>query len=472
MRRLNWQHLMRPSSLLALTIESHQVVAAQVKRENGGSRLVKSLTISLTPESIVGDPEQAGLTLGSALREAGIPDTRSVVCVPPSWALTASADLPDLDKEELAGYLELRAEQEFPLPPAELHLSHSIFERGADRHATLAALPGKRLQAVQRALEVAGYRPISISLGLDACLEGNRSSGGLNFIANGKHVDVVVCAGGGVAGLRSLTGSPRPLGDGVQLDESTLDREVRITLGRLPEDLRSQLHEARFLGPPEPAGALRDAIAQPLQRLGIRPRAPGEGTGHGMGAPRSGAAVAAVRRFLQGQPVTFEFIPPQVSRLRRLSNRLPVRGHRAALLLVAAVVVLTLAVLAGRGQYERHLSRKWASMEETVSELDGIKEQIRHFRPWFDRTAPSLSILETLTTAFPETGDVWVRTVEIEQNDLVTCTGFAGNQSAFMETRDRLLALDSIEDLQLEQQRGHDPIQFEFSFRWQGGRHE
>ncbi len=45
-------------------------------------------------------------------------------------------------------------------------------------------------------------------------------------------------------------------------------------------------------------------------------------------------------------------------------------------------------------------------MADRVTEVEAIQEQVKQFRPWFDTSVPSLTILQILTEAFPEEGSI------------------------------------------------------------------
>jgi len=105
---------------------------------------------------VVANPERAGQELAAALTAAGIAEKRCVVCVPPGWALTTSTEVPSVGAEDLRGYLELRAEREFPVAAADLRVAHCAYALpDGSRRATLAAIPAKRMEAVSQMLETA-----------------------------------------------------------------------------------------------------------------------------------------------------------------------------------------------------------------------------------------------------------------------------------------------------------------------------
>ena len=105
-------------------------------------------------------------------------------------------------------------------------------------------------------------------------------------------------------------------------------------------------------------------------------------------------------------------------------------------------------------------------MATRVRDLEEIQQRIRRYRPWFDTTPRSLVILRRLTEAFPETGEVTAKTVEIRASGLVSCSGTATDNTALLQTLERLRAVPSIADVQVDQVRGRSPMQFTFNFRW------
>src|ERR1700677_2609041 len=157
-----------PDAAVALTLESDRLAATLVSQENGGKEL---FPLPIGADAIVSDPEKAGKELAAPLSAAGIRQKRCVVCVPPGWALTAPADLPEIAAEDLRSFLELRAEREFPISADELRIAHSPYALpDGKRRTTIAAIPSKRMEAVEKMLSVAGCRAVSVSLALDECL--------------------------------------------------------------------------------------------------------------------------------------------------------------------------------------------------------------------------------------------------------------------------------------------------------------
>ena len=452
---------LRKKTVLAVTIESGRIAVDFLRDEGQGGQVGQSFALPIDAETLVAAPENAGLQLAAQLEVLAIRERRAVVCVPASWALTTTAEMPEVSAEDLRDYLELRAEREFPIPVADLRLASCAYRLpDGKQRATLAAIPAKRMAAVERMLTAAGCKAVSISLGLDECVPTAGQPTALHFVANGNHVDVVIAAGGGIAAVRSL---PAPVGtDAAAFDAVGFSREVRITLGQLPGEMRQELHEASFRGTPATAETLCLEVRQHLRRLGIDSRLR---TGVAHPQAHLAAGIASARRYLRNEPVAFEFVPPRVDRWQTWQRRFDGRRRRWLLAGLAGLVVLTVLTYIIRGRIESRLEAEWGGMRDRVTELEKLQQGIRQFRPWFEPVPRDLQVIENLAAAFPETGEVWAKSIQLGENNKVSCSGFARNQAAWLGFLDRLRKRKDVSGLQVQQVRGDNPIQFSINYK-------
>lgn len=442
---------LQTAQALGVTLEPGRLTVDLVRRDETGVRTVRSFALPIALEALLANPEAAGAELATQLLAGNIRERRCAVCVPPGWALTAPTDVPEMSAEDLRSYLELRAERDFPIAPSELRLAHCPFQLpDGKRAATLAGAPVKKLAAVERLLAKAGCRAVSISLGLDRCLAAGGSGGALHFLAGPDAVDLVTVSGGGVAALRTL---------GAREDAAALFPEVRISLGRLPEAVRAGIRSAKFEGGVEAAGRLFAGLQAPLQRAGIASALVPEEA-----ASRAGALAA--ERWLRQAPAAFEFVAPKVNAWRQKVRRFD--SGRRRWLIGAAVALVLLPVLAFlvRSSLESGLNDQWDAMRGNVAELESIQQKIRRFRPWFDQTPTSVAILESLAAAFPDAGEVWAKSIEIDDDAKVTCAGFARNPAALTNMREALRRRPGVSGLQVQQVRGENPVGFTLVYKW------
>ena len=453
----------KPQAALALTVESNRIAVDFVRRENNELRIVESTSVAFGADDVLRGPEKVGQALAMALETAGIKERRCVVCVPPGWALSATTDLPEVSGEDLRGYLELRAEREFSISTSELRLAHCTYHLpDGNQRVTLAAIATKRLDSLTKMLEAAGCRAVSVSLGLERCLRQPEPA--VYFLADGDHVDVVVTAGSGVAVLRSLSGVMPP--EGASFDSARFGREIRITLGRLPDTMRKQVRQAFFQGPRPSAQLLCRELREPLTRLGIdSPDC--NSTAVGSSAETANVAVAAAKSHLQDHPLPFEFVVPEEHRIEAMLRRYNTKRYRTIGGVAAALIILPIIAFAYRSHQESSLDAEWTDMRKDVTELETLQKKIREFRPWFDATPQSLLILEGLISSFPEQGDVWAKGIQIAEDEKVTCTGFTRSDAALTAVLDRLRARKDVTAVQRGPSRGNNPIQFSFSYKWE-----
>jgi hypothetical protein len=108
-------------------------------------------------------------------------------------------------------------------------------------------------------------------------------------------------------------------------------------------------------------------------------------------------------------------------------------------------------------------------MQKQVRELEDMQTQIRRFRPWFDGSFRTLTVLRKITEAFPEDGVVTAKTLEIRDVSSVTCAGVANDNQALLKMLDQLRGSKDVRDLKVENIRGKTPLQFTFNFHWGEG---
>jgi Tfp pilus assembly protein PilN len=116
------------------------------------------------------------------------------------------------------------------------------------------------------------------------------------------------------------------------------------------------------------------------------------------------------------------------------------------------------------------LESQWKKLEPAAKQLEGIQDQIRQYRPWFDESARGLTILRYLTEAFPEEGSVTAKTVEIRDLNTVSCTGIARDRQALLKTIENVRKVKQFREVALGPTRGQSPaVQFTFNFQWSEG---
>jgi hypothetical protein len=306
----------------------------------------------------------------------------------------------------------------------------------------------------------------------------NPDNGVLTLAIGESQVGLQITCGGGVAALRALEGAIENEAGRRTLQADHIAREMRITLGQLPAELREAVRRIRIFGPRDLAQQLADELTLRFEAMGltievVSAYAPNEfGVQLPVEASISPAFSLAARRLVEQAP-TFEFLPPKPTILQQISAKYSSGRLRTVGTAVAGVVLIVVGLFLFQQWQLMRLRSQWSGMSAKVKELEKFQEQIRQYRPWFDDSFRSLSILQQLTKTFPEDGVVSAKTVEIRDGNVVTCTGNARDNAALLRTLSNLRTADGVTDLKVGPIRGAAPMQFSFDFHWnKGGGHE
>ncbi len=464
------------SSLLGLALDGSRLAGVLVRRTNGSVEIKQSFDAPLTLDPLTAEVELAGREIRNQLEAAEVRERWCAVSLPLNWALTLTVKLPDIPEADVADFLQIEAERGFPYGPEELMLAHSRFRTSTgEPYATLVAIPREQVARLEAVLHAAQLRPVTFTLGLTALQPADPDSadGTLALLPGESSVGMQITCGGGLAVLRTLDGAYEQAGAGRELQVEQVAREIRITMGQLPAEVREAIRKVRVFGRDDTAQELAEELESRAAALGlqvelVRDHAPVE---HGLKLPRGMAvspALSVAVRQLAGGPA-MEFLPPKISawkqfRERYSSGKLAYAGAGAG-----AVALLVLGAFLVQQIRLWHWESKWARIAPQVTELTAIRDQIRQYRPWYDDSVRTLSILKRLTEAFPEDGAVSAKSVELRSPSTVTCTGTARNRDALLRALDRLRAANEVSDVHIEMTRGSTTLEFTFNFQWRGG---
>jgi hypothetical protein len=466
-----------PTTALGLSLHGGRLEGVLVKRSNGSMQVLKTFQATLALNPLTGDPELVGREIRNHLEQAGIRERRCAVCLPSGWALTLPTEVPDMPDEDVPSFLEIEAERGFPYGLEALSLARSVYRSvTGKRFATQIAIPRNHLDQLERALRAAQLRPSSFTLGV-ATLQApdkDSSNGVLALVLGDGSVDLqVTCSGGSVA-VRSLDGVFESEGVQHRLSTDLLLREIKITLGQLADDFRDNVRRVRVFGRGEAARRFVAEAGPRLELMRLKPElvevyAPNEFARALPAGAEVSPALSAAARCVTGVPPMFEFLPPRVGPLQQLTNRFASKK----LGWISAAAALVLLLVGGAFAVQQiQLSRlrgKWARMEKQVHDLEDMQSQIRRFRPWFDGSFRTLTVLRKITEAFPEDGVVTAKTLEIRDVSSVTCAGVANDNQALLKMLDQLRASKDVRDLKVDNIRGKTPLQFTFNFQWGEG---
>ncbi len=106
------------------------------------------------------------------------------------------------------------------------------------------------------------------------------------------------------------------------------------------------------------------------------------------------------------QKPAFEFLPPKPTLIEQFVTKYSSGRLRTTGAVAAGVAVMVLGMFLFQQIQLWRLRSQWSHMQAKVAALQGIQDQIRQYRSWYDGTFRSLAILRQLSLAFPEDGVV------------------------------------------------------------------
>ncbi|MBM3875220.1 MAG: hypothetical protein FJ386_00655 [Verrucomicrobia bacterium] len=463
-----------PTTLLALALDGSRLEAVVLRRTNGSVTIQKTATATLALDLFKDEVELVGKELRDALDAAGIREKRCVACVPTAWVLSVHAGIPEMPEEDVPGFLEIEAERGFPNGMEDLRVCVSRYAAPSGaRFATQLAVTREHLARLDEVLEAAGLKPHGFSPGLTALpgVLAARPNGQIAAVVGESAVDLLVTSGGGVVALRSIEGAFDTEGGDRRLQSEHVARDLRITLGQMPPEVRGGVREFKIFG--------ASRFAEQLM-IELRPRAASMGllTEHvpnfgseagGLKVPDNtpvSCALALAAQYLSGRK-PFEFLPPKPSLWKQFSERYS-SGKLAWAGVAAGLVAASVIGLFGWQQFRLNgLNGQWSAMKKPVSELEDIQKQVRKYRPWFDESHTSLSVLQRVTESFPEDGSVAAKSFEIRNLASVSCSGTMRDSPSLLKALDRLRAVGNVSDIKVDSMKGKAPaMQFTFRFNW------
>ncbi len=466
------------AALLGLSFEGSRMAGVWVRRTNGSVEIRQSFSVALSLDPLTAEVELVGREIRKQLDAAEIRERRCALCVPTNWLLSQTVALPDLPEADLQSFLHVEAERGFPYNPDELMLVQSRFKLPSGcQGATLVAMPREQVNRLLAVLTAAQLRPIGFAVSI-AALQSDQPEGAegvIGLCAGETSLSLMIGVGGGVALVRTIEGAFEQEGSERNFQLEHVLRELRITLGQLPPEVGESLRQVRVYGSDDTAEEITEQLEPRLRATGLDVRqvkkyAP---DAFPVKVPPDAAvtpALSLAMRLLSGKPAPFELMPPRVSawqqiRARYSSSKLVYGGGAVGAVLL--LVLLAFAVQQGQLWY---YGSQWNGMRAEVTELRDMQANIRKYRPWYDDSFRSLSILRRLTEAFPEDGSVSAKVIGLRAPATITCSGTARDNAAYLRMLEKLRSVKEIDKLQVEQVKGANAVQFTFNFQWnQGG---
>jgi len=467
----------RSASVLGIALDGNRLEAVVLKRSNGTVQVRQTVSASLALSPLNDDPELAGREIRNHLDAAGVRERSCAVCLPPSWLMTMQTKVPDLPEADRAGFLQLEAERGFHSGPEALFIVHSLFQPSAsDQYATLMAVPRNNLTVLEKVLRAAKLKPVTFGLGIASIQPADRDAQRvITILVRGSGIDLQVTGGGGLVALRSLDGAIESQGAQKRVSTEIVAREIRITLGQLPGAFAESSGKIRIVGQGEMTRQFVQEISPRLAAMGltveVSEKASDAHFDKALPSDLAASPAAALgAAWVRGANTTPEFLPPKVQPWQQwmskgLSTKKLIWIGEAAGAIAGCVII---AFVVQQWQLS-HLRNQWAAMRPKVDDLTAMQDEIRQFRDYYDQAARDVGVWAKLATVFPKDSSVSLKSLEVRDQGLVTCSGVARDNDSFVKVFGKL-SDDTNEVANVHPEtRGQKPVQFTLTFQWQGG---
>ena len=457
----------RLPSVLGLTLIDGRLWATQVTRAKSGIEVSRTTSAAMTLDLMHPEAELVGREIKNHLDAAGLRERHCVVGLPPRGIMSQHTKMPEISAEDAASFLELEAESGFPVDSAQLQITRSAQHTTGGEFVTQLAVRQEQIRHLGAVLKSAGLKPVSYSLGLamlPQAIAPAGSGGRITVAIDPAGVTLLIAAGGGIAAFRTFEASIESEAGEKIVNGAAVARELRITFEQVPAALRSEVRQLFLTGESTMVRQLAETLAPWAKAAGLTLE-------HGDLPEKNIDAEMAEQlavHWLAGTRPDLEFLPPRPSRwtvlmARYSSTRLATAGFG-----VAALAVIALAAF-GWLEYRRWaLLSEWNAMKAKVTQLDAVQARNREFRPWYDTSFRSLSIMKRVTECFPDNGSVTAKSFEVHGSGkpIVTISGTARDNAAVFRVQDLLSKMKEIEAPKIDQIRGKTPAQFTITFRW------
>ncbi len=442
------------SQAIVLYVDGDQAFACSYRKRGRGARLREEGHSRLGQAINLIKPARLADDLGGVFRQLSSTTKDCVVVLPSHSAPSFILKVPDIGTEDRKGFVQIQAEQQLPLPLSEVHLATHEFQIGNQDHALVVGLRRDTVSKLKEAVIANGFQVASVTVDIagvvDHAVDGNDSlADSCQLIQGQSSLTMVTHAEGGPTGLRHFH-----LANG-GMDAATLERELRITLGQFPQSSRRQLTTLRTAKLPGASSEQRVPVSEHRSLAGLNVVD---------GTETSDLFVPIASSFFLKGTSPLEFLPSISSRFGKIYGQFNSRrnlwvGLMSAVALTAIAFLYQIFHLNG-------LQKEWNDMKDSVAVVEAVQGKIREFRPWFDSSVPSLTTARAITRAFPETGEIWLKQLNIRNDSKVMATGSSRDQNSLLAALRELRETSGISELELKSRQGSDPILFSLEFDW------
>jgi hypothetical protein len=371
--------------------------------------------------------------------------------VPAKWVVGKSVTIPPTTNANLKSVLEIQAEQAFSLNFHDLVFDYSGRISSTQTNTILlVAMQGQRLERIKSLVKSAGLQCSSVtpSAAAMAALSQGSSRSYCGVYAQNNHCEYCLCKEGSVQEIKHVPmalseNSPETLSTEIQrlLMLSSADRSATDPMQVVlwSDDSESKRTIER----------LTDRLGPEIQVLEGRT-----------------ALLASKRVYLDNSPAQYDsamnlvLAQAQVDlpMIDFLNSHIGVKKEKNYGKAIGWGLFIAFIMIAGLGSLYwgyRQDTLAIAGYEELLLENESIvgtaravKQKVSQASGWYAGRPTYLDCLQAITQAFPERGDIWVKTLSLEENGRGAVTGDAIDNVNVLKVCDALEQSDRFKDVQ------------------------
>ena len=384
--------------ILAIALTPGTAQIAQAKRDGDAVRVTRQSTLHFDEDARIDTPQAMGRQLAAHLKSSDYDTKHVVVGLCAQWMLARQKSVPPTDALAVNGIIQLQIEREFSGSQDKLLFDYlPLGDTPEARNLLLVAAQKHRVQQITQAMQTAGLVLDAISVTALALADQD-----VSVLIEDDFVTTTASAGGLCHAISACPIEPATLDD-PQGRARLLNDITRLTMQL--QSGSAQQDDARFIDASSWAPGIREPLhAEIAQRW---PDAP---------IVSQDSAKLLAQAYLAGTQCDINFLS---SRLNQQAKRRISPAMGWTLRAAAAAALIGLACGFFWFQTANRLSQlenDYVRIKEPLNHLETINTDARRASPWFDGRTQVLDCLLELTHAFPTQGQIWVTSLEINED--------------------------------------------------------
>jgi hypothetical protein len=441
---------MKTKNTLVLLFNESSVCVALSSMRRGRHQIKRTGTWPLSDPTLA-HAESLGHDLHGFLRKQHLWAKSAVVGVPAKWVVGKSITLPPTSSANLKSVLEMQAEQAFSLNFHDLVFDYS--GRISSSHTNtvlLVAMQGQRLERIKTLVKSAGLQCNSVTPSVAAMgvLSRGSSRPYCGVYAQNNHCEYCLCKEGSVQEIKHV---PMALSENFP---ETLSAEIQrlLMLSGADQSATDPMQVVLWSDDTES----QRTIERLTERLGPEIQVLEGRT----------ALLASKRVYLDNTPAQYDSAMNLVLAKEQvdlpmidfLNSHIGVKKEKTHSRTIAWALFIGIVVMAGLGSLYwgyRQDSLAIAAHEQLlldnetiISAAQAVKQKVSQASGWYAGRPTYLDCLQAITQAFPEQGDIWVKTLSLDENGRGALTGDAIDNPSVLNVCDALEQSNRFKDVQ------------------------